>query len=306
VIFGPITSRRFGVSLGIDLSPNIKQCNFDCLYCELRERAKQVGFQSQTVPVDTIVSDIEEALNKFPNIDVLTFTANGEPTLYPELDELISKVSPIAKKFKTKTLILSNGGNSWLGSIQKSLLQFDKVKLSLDCVTEECFNKLDRPLKGITIEDIKNGIIEFSKIFKGELYIETLFVNDINTKSEEILEINRFFQKVPTVFRIDLGTVERPPIYDVKPISYEKLYSIARSFSSTLPIMIVRRQNRKERNLSLSKTELLKTLSLRPLTRFDISSLCDEVTQRNFRELIVKKELVVEKIGDIEFFRPTY
>jgi wyosine [tRNA(Phe)-imidazoG37] synthetase (radical SAM superfamily) len=272
----------------------------------LRERAKQVGFQSQTVPVDTIVSDIEEALNKFPNIDVLTFTANGEPTLYPELDELISKVSPIAKKFKTKTLILSNGGNSWLGSIQKSLLQFDKVKLSLDCVTEECFNKLDRPLKGITIEDIKNGIIEFSKIFKGELYIETLFVNDINTKSEEILEINRFFQKVPTVFRIDLGTVERPPIYDVKPISYEKLYSIARSFSSTLPVMIVRRQDRKERNLSLSKTELLKTLSLRPLTRFDISSLCDEVTQRNFRELIVKKELVVEKIGDIEFFRPTY
>ena len=104
LIFGPIPSRRFGVSLGIDLSPNIKQCNFDCLYCEL-DFAKTISKQTQVVSVKDIITQLKIALQDHKNIDVITFTANGEPTLYPYLSQLIDEVDKI--KGDIKTLILS-------------------------------------------------------------------------------------------------------------------------------------------------------------------------------------------------------
>ncbi|MEA1914691.1 MAG: radical SAM protein, partial [Campylobacterota bacterium] len=104
--FGPIPSRRFGMSLGIDLSANTKQCNFDCLYCELAP-AKTVGKQTYSSSVQDIVLQVKDSLIKHPNVDVITFTANGEPTLYPYLEELIDEIDKI--KAEAKTLILSNG-----------------------------------------------------------------------------------------------------------------------------------------------------------------------------------------------------
>jgi len=92
-VFGPINSRRFGRSLGVDLSPNIKQCNFDCLYCEIqKEECEKVEQYIDPLVSSKIVVEIEEALKKFPEINVLTFTANGEPTLYPDLYNLIIKL----------------------------------------------------------------------------------------------------------------------------------------------------------------------------------------------------------------------
>jgi wyosine [tRNA(Phe)-imidazoG37] synthetase (radical SAM superfamily) len=141
IIFGPIPSRRFGMSLGIDLSPSIKQCNFDCLYCEL-EKAKTVSKQTEVVPVKDIVEALKTALLNHKDLDVITFTANGEPTLYPYLEELIDEIEKI--KGDIKTLILSNGANIYEKKIQKLLTKIDIVKLSLDCVSDKCFKKLDR------------------------------------------------------------------------------------------------------------------------------------------------------------------
>ena len=89
IIFGPIPSRRFGISLGIDLSPSKKQCNFDCLYCEL-EGAKTVDKMDTFPSVDEIIKAIKESFKNHPKIDVITITCNGEPTLYPKLSDLIS------------------------------------------------------------------------------------------------------------------------------------------------------------------------------------------------------------------------
>ncbi|WP_457599000.1 radical SAM protein, partial [Hydrogenimonas sp.] len=89
-IFGPIPSRRFGVSLGIDLSPGRKQCNFDCLYCELSP-SKPVERSENPPPVERIITELADALEEHPDTEVITLTANGEPTLYPDLEELIDR-----------------------------------------------------------------------------------------------------------------------------------------------------------------------------------------------------------------------
>ena len=91
IIFGPIHSRRFGISLGVDLSPNKKQCNFDCLYCELGG-AKSVASMEDVLSVDQILHPLLKRLENEPKLDVITLSANGEPTLYPHLLELITKI----------------------------------------------------------------------------------------------------------------------------------------------------------------------------------------------------------------------
>ncbi|MCG3717513.1 radical SAM protein, partial [Aliarcobacter butzleri] len=169
IIFGPIPSRRFGISLGIDLSPSKKQCNFDCLYCEL-EGAKTVDKMDTFPSVDEIIKAIKESFKNHPKIDVITITCNGEPTLYPKLSELIDEINKI--KGETKTLILSNGSTIYKKEIFEALLKIDIVKLSLDCVSEKCFKKLDRQNKSVEIEKIVPSMIEFSQKTKKDFVLE--------------------------------------------------------------------------------------------------------------------------------------
>jgi wyosine [tRNA(Phe)-imidazoG37] synthetase (radical SAM superfamily) len=304
-VFGPINSRRFGRSLGVDLSPNIKQCNFDCLYCEIqKEECEKVEQYIDPLVSSKIVVEIEEALKKFPEINVLTFTANGEPTLYPDLYNLIIKVNKIKPLYKFKTLILSNGGNIFKHQIREILMKFDKVKLSLDCATENCFAKLDRPLKHIKIKDVKSGLLEFSKMYSGELYIETLFVKGINDNPKELLELNNFFLQMHNITRIDFGTIDRPPLYNVKPISHQSLYQISQHFNKYLPIFIVGKAEKNHIKYYLTKSELLHTLGIRPLTQYDFENLFDEKTSENLKSL--KKEGLIEqkKVGEVIFYQP--
>ena len=140
-IFGPILSRRFGKSLGIDLSPDKKRCNYDCIYCEL-QKSKTVDSYDTPPTLDEIVSDIKRAIIEYPDIDVITITANGEPTLYPYLSQLIDEIDRI--KGDKKTVILSNGSTIYKKEVQDSLKKLDIVKLSLDCATPVCFKRIDR------------------------------------------------------------------------------------------------------------------------------------------------------------------
>jgi len=162
-IFGPIHSRRFGVSLGIDLSPSHKQCNFDCLYCELAPAAT-VDTQSQTPTVKEIITDLKAALHEHSNIDEITLTANGEPTLYPQLNELISEIDKI--KGNKETLILTNSAALVDREIFNTLLQLDQVKLSLDAVTTDVFKKIDRPHEGIDISRLIEAVVELCQRFE--------------------------------------------------------------------------------------------------------------------------------------------
>ncbi|MBN2782004.1 MAG: radical SAM protein, partial [Campylobacterales bacterium] len=208
-IFGPIHSRRFETSLGVDLSPTLKQCNFDCLYCELKA-AKTTDKQTSVIAVSKIVNDLKKHLHD--NIDVITITANGEPTLYPYLNELIDEIDKI--KGSTKTLILTNSANLTKIEVFETLLKLDQVKLSLDAISENIFKKIDRPHKSIKIENIVDSVKRFSQIYKGKLFIEILFVENINDKDDEIKKLNDALLDIKCD-RIDIGTIDRPPAYDV-------------------------------------------------------------------------------------------
>ena len=296
LIFGPVNSRRFGISLGIDLSPDFKQCNFDCLYCELK-KGKTVSKQSKSLQVDDYIDATKKALMVYPETQVITITANGEPTLYPYLNELVDRLNEI--KQNKKLLILSNGGLINDVKIAQILKKIDIVKLSLDCATKECFKKLDRLDDSINYQDIIDGIISFSKIYQKELIIEVLFVDSLNNKQHEIDKIYEILKAInPT--RVDIGTIDRPPAYDVKPISFEELQAIAYRFEG-LNISIAHR-NRIKLNKNLSSKEILNLLNKRPQTVDDIDNLLDDSSKKLFNELLKDNKIITKNQAGVIFY----
>ena len=297
IIFGPIPSRRFGISLGVDLSPSKKQCNFDCLYCEL-EGAKTVDKMDESPSVAEIIAAIKDSFEKHPKIDVITLTANGEPTLYPKLDELIDEINKI--KGETKTLILSNGSTIYKKDIYNALLKIDTVKLSLDCVSEKCFKKLDRVNKNVETQKIVPSMCDFSKETKNDFVLEILFVKDLNDKDDELILLYDAVKKINPK-RVDIGTIDRPPAYEVKPVSYEFLESVANRFENINTNIIYK--NRPKCIQYFDIEEIKSILKRRPLTKEDIENMFDEKSKLNLNKLLENKMITLVNSSGVVFYK---
>lgn len=297
IIFGPIPSRRFGISLGIDLSPSKKQCNYDCLYCEL-EKAPTVDTMDESPSVQEIIAEIKNALLKNDKIDVLTLTANGEPTLYPELDLLVDEINKI--KGAAKTLILSNGSTIYDEKMFNTLLKIDTVKLSLDCVSVKAFKKLDRFHKGIDIEKIIDGMADFSKKTKNNFVLEILFVKGINDKDEEIELLYQAVKKINPK-RVDIGTIDRPPAYKISPVPFETLEKIANYFKEVN--VNIAFKNRPKQELDFSREEILSLLKRRPLTLEDISNTFNENSRKLLEKLEIEGQIKLVDSSGVKFYK---
>ena len=294
-IFGPVASRRFGMSLGIDLSPDKKRCNFDCIYCEL-EPAKPVDVYDNPPNVEDIFDEVKNAVDEF-DFEVLTITSNGEPTLYPYLNEFIDKLKTLNKKL----LILSNSSTIDKKEIQNALKKLDIVKFSLDSADEKTFKKIDRPSKNISLQNIINGMIEFRKIYKGELVVEILVVKGINDKKEEFIKLNEVLAKI-NPDRIDISTIDRPPAYNVQGVSTAKLFELAENIKNQ-NIFIPTREKLNYKIENLTKEELLNTLKKRPFSESDVKNILDEHTARIFNDLLKENLLEEVWVGGIKFYK---
>jgi wyosine [tRNA(Phe)-imidazoG37] synthetase (radical SAM superfamily) len=297
IVFGPIKSRRFGNSLGVDLSPEVKQCNFDCLYCELKPSVKVEHYNRSISPED-VLREIKSSLKIYRDIDVLTFTANGEPTLYPYLDIVLDEVKGLYPYIKT--LILSNGSTIYNSSVQKILKKFHTVKLSLDCLSEECFKKVDRAVEGVKIGNIRRGIEEFSEKYDGELVIEILIVKGLNDREDEIKKISNFLSTIKLT-RVDLGTLDRPPAYRVKPVTYQELFKLSMLFPQTVPINIIAKRDSSKKRFHFNEEQIISTLKRRPLTDEDLEELFDDSSKENLYSLL-KRGLVITTLQNKKRF----
>ncbi|WP_153260386.1 radical SAM protein [Campylobacter coli] len=297
ILFGPINSRRFGRSLGIDLSPSKKQCNFDCVYCEL-EAQKPQEKQDEIVSVEEIILEVQGALEKNVPFDFLTLTANGEPSLYPHLDELISSLRKIAKD--KKLLILSNGTAVLDGDKFNALLKLDVVKFSLDSAVAKTFYRIDRALKNIDLEKMIEKMADFRARFNGDLIMEILVVKDLNDNEEEFIALNQALAKIAPL-RVDLSTIDRPPAYAVKKISEERLLELSKLITST-PVLLPKRHYEGEK-LNFNEEELLKMLHLRSQSEIDIENKLDKTSQLLLDKLIKEEKIKILNLAGVKFYK---
>ncbi len=300
IVFGPILSRRFGVSLGVDLSPKIKQCNFDCVYCELSAR-KPVDTQTSVIPVSIIIDSIKEALKQYSDIQVLTFSANGEPTLYPFLKELIVEVKENLKLYPNiKTLILSNG--SLFGIKKEALKYFDIVKFSIDSAVLQNFKRVDKPSKTLNLDSIKKGIKDFSNEFKGDLVAEVLIVNGLNDDIESNTKTAEFLSTI-NIKRVDISTIDRPSSHNVKPVSNDKLYELSNVYKNMNVCVVTRKDN--NINITpreLTNLEIIELLKRRPLTQKDCEILLTENSYKTLTNMLSKNEIKTRDIAGVSFY----
>jgi wyosine [tRNA(Phe)-imidazoG37] synthetase (radical SAM superfamily) len=256
--------------------------------------------QEEVLSVESIVEAIVTALKSYDDIDVLTLTANGEPTLYPYLLELIERINEI--KGESKVLILSNASTINDPKVQEALLLFDEVKLSLDCATQACLKKLDRSHSGIEVEAIKEGMLRFKKSYTNPLIVEILMVKNLNDKAQEIEALNSYLLKLqPT--RIDLGTIDRPPAFDVKPLSYAELLEVSHHFDASLPLYIASRKKAEMTPSSYSSEEILRTLQKRPLTQEDIEALFNKESQERFKAMLEADKVLLVETNGVFFYK---
>src|SRR5512135_2583332 len=167
-IFGPVPSRRLGLSLGVDVIPK-KVCTLDCVYCEVGATDKRALRRREYFPAEAIIAEVEGALASHANVDYISFSGSGEPTLNSKLGEIIRAVKAMTS---IPVAVITNGTLFSLEDVRYDLIVADVVLPSLDAATQEVFEKIDRPHPQLRIETIIEGLREFRREYKGQLWLE--------------------------------------------------------------------------------------------------------------------------------------
>lgn len=220
--FGPVPSRRLGLSLGVDVIPN-KLCSLDCVYCEVGITDKRGLARKEYLPADEILAEINEVIKEYPNLDHITISGSGEPTLNLKIGDIIRGIKRITK---VPVAVLTNGTLLDDPAVRQALKDADVVSPSLDAVSSDVFEKINRPNPNLRIDQIVDGIKQFRKEYSGKMWIEILLVNGINDQDDEVIKMKEVLDEIQPE-KIHLNTVVRPPAYSIaQPVSEERMREI--------------------------------------------------------------------------------
>lgn len=203
-LFGPVPSRRLGISLGISPIPK-KTCNYSCIYCQLGRTKPLTNSRKMFFKVAAIIAELEAALAKNIAYDVITIVGEGEPTLYAGLGELIAAIHQRSDK---PVAVITNGALLYDAQVRAELAQAEIVLPTLDAYNEELFKRINRPHGSLKFETVLQGLEEFSHHYQGQLWLEMMLMKDINDGNLEA------FRQLLQRFRYDklyLNTPVRPP-----------------------------------------------------------------------------------------------
>jgi len=235
IVYGPVPSRRLGISLGVDIIP-YKNCSYDCIYCQLGKTTNQIIQRKSLVLIDSVMDEIKEVIKENSDIDYITFSGSGEPTLNQDIGEMIRRIKGFTQ---IPVAVLTNGSLLWDKQVREDLSGADLVVPSVDAVSEDVFQRINRPLEELKVNKVLGGIKDFCENFGGKIYLEIMLVKDINDSEKEIGRLNKFIREL-NVDKIQLNTVIRPPgDPTARPLDAEKLQKIKALFDSKLPVEIV-------------------------------------------------------------------
>jgi len=185
-IYGPVKSRRLGISLGLSLTP-YKTCSFDCIYCQLGKTTDNTIERKEFFKTEEIISELKNFLDsidfKANPINYITLSGSGEPTLNLKIAEIIQNIKKITA---IPVAVITNSSLLFQEEVRQDLLSADLIMPTLNAVTYKTFAKICRAHSQINLENIINGIIALRKEFKGKLYLEVMLVKGVNDRIKEI------------------------------------------------------------------------------------------------------------------------
>ena len=271
-LFGPVPSRRLGMSLGVDLIPH-KVCSFNCIYCECGKTTDLTTDRREYVPLKEVFSELKHFFRHNPAPDYITFSGAGEPTLHSGMGEVLLFLKAswpgIPKAVLTNSCLMGDP------VVRRELLAANVVLPSLDAATVQAFRRINRPPGWIKLEAVINGLIEFRKEFDGEIWLEVLILPGYNNDPEN-LEALRDSIKEINPHRIQLNTLDRPgTVAGLNPAGRVELEEIARRWEFENLEIILPPGDRKHNQSYRTDVEnaIRETLSRRPCTLEDLEKI---------------------------------
>ena len=222
-VFGPVPSRRLGVSLGVDLVVS-KSCNLNCIFCECGATKKIQLRRQRFKDMNEILNEIQSVLKDIKP-DYITFSGSGEPTLSLDLDN-ISKAIKEDLKFKGKICLITNSLLLADKQVIKELEYIDLIIPTLNTLKQDIFEKIVRPDYRTSVDEIRKGFVNLNNSnYKGKVWIEIFILENINDSEENFIEIANFLNLENIGYdKIQLNTIDRVGAErDLKAISFDKI-----------------------------------------------------------------------------------
>ena len=267
-LFGPVPSRRLGLSLGVDIVP-VKTCSLDCIYCQLGKTTEKTIERKDYVPIEEVLAELRKRLAQGLETDFITLSGSGEPTLHLRLGELIEG---IRKTTDIPVALLTNGTLLYRQDVRADCSRADVVLPSLDAGDEQTFRDINRPHKNISIEKLISGLAAFRDEFAGQIWLEVFFVEGVNTDAGQIAKIRDAIERIRPD-KIQLNTAVRPTAEEgVKRVDMEKLRAIAEELGQKCEVVADFAPSYQGKHIETKAESILSMLKRRPCSLNDICS----------------------------------
>jgi len=268
-LFGPVPSRRLGMSLGVDLVPK-KVCSLDCVYCEVGHTTKLTTERREYIPYNIIAKELEHYFANNPNPDYITFSGSGEPTLNSRIGDVLQFIKQ--KKPGIPVAVLTNGTLLYDKKVRDELMDADVVLPSLDAATENTFQKINRPAQGLNVKKYIQGLIDFRKEYSGQIWLEVFIAPEYNDNEADLKALKNAFEQIKPD-HIQINTLDRPgTVENVHSANHENLQKII-DFWGLPNVEIIAAAPERKNIQSYRKdaeTAILGTITRRPCTVDDL------------------------------------
>jgi len=271
-LFGPVRSRRLGVSLGVDLMPH-KTCTLDCVYCECGKTTRKTLVRKEYIPTRDIMDELDDLLSSAPELDYVTFSGAGEPTLHSGIGEMIAFLKRDHPRYPVA--LLTNGTLFHNPRVRDEISDADRVIASLDAATSVVFKKVNRPHSALRVTEMIQGLVDFRQAFSHQFFIEIFLVPGLNDSDSELKALKSALGKIQPD-SVHVNTLDRPGTEPwVKPAGNMELKRIAEALGGAGLIRFHPKGQHKKVAGDISDIQLMGTLLRRPCTAEDVAAIFD-------------------------------
>jgi wyosine [tRNA(Phe)-imidazoG37] synthetase (radical SAM superfamily) len=267
-LFGPVPSRRFGRSLGVDVNP-YKTCSLDCVFCQLGRTTEKSVTRQEYVPIGMVLSELGEWLKRDGRADYITLSGSGEPTLHSRFGEVLEF---IRSKSTIPAALLTNGTMLYLQEVRDAASLANVVKVSLSAWDQASYGWVNRPHPQLRFDQLIEGQKAFRAQFDGQFWMEVFLIGVMNSNPADVEKIAALAEEIGPD-RIHLNTTVRPSAEDfATALSREGMEELIHLFKPTAEV-IAEFKDKLADHIQADQETIFSMLKRRPCTAEQIADI---------------------------------
>jgi len=296
-LFGPVPSRRLGISLGVDVVP-MKTCTLNCIYCECGESTRLTLERREYVPFEAVKHELSLYFENNPAPDYITFSGSGEPTLNSKIGDVLHVIK--SHLHDIPTAVLTNGTLFSQKQVREDIKGTTVIIPSLDAATEKVFRKINRPSPHLRVDTIIQGLIQLRREYRGKIWLEIFIVPGMNDTEQELTALKQAIDKIKPD-QVQINTLDRPgPVPTLRAATRQELEHVIEFFQMENAAIVADVPEHKalfpyRKDIA---SAILGTIARRPCTLTDLSEILglptDEV-KKHIDSLHTDKKIKIVK-----------